>query len=303
VPGRFKFATAVNHSMNNNNGILAGDLDGDGKPELIVLRNSIMTVLRNTCTPGTISFAAGIDFPILSNSRYAAIGDLDGDGKPDIVAEGSTAKVSVLKNNSSPGLIAFLPLQAYDTGTDPGKVSIGDIDGDGKPDIAVANHFSNSISILRNKIGDSGRELCPPTANTVLVSNLTGTSYQWQKDDGTGFVNISNDANHSGVTTANLQLTTIPSAWYGYQYRCVVNGVNAESNTIKFVNYWLGGVNALWEDPANWSCGTLPDMNTDVYVAAGTTVVLNSNVTIRTLSLRAGSNLSVNPGYTLTITH
>jgi hypothetical protein len=36
------------------------------------------------------------------------------------------------------------------TGTTPISVSIGDINGDGKPDLATANVYSNNVSILLN---------------------------------------------------------------------------------------------------------------------------------------------------------
>lgn len=57
-----------------------------------------------------------------------------------------------------------------------------------------------------------------------IISNVTGTGYQWQQNTGSGFANISDNANFSGTTTATLQLTNIPASWNGYLYRCVVNG-------------------------------------------------------------------------------
>jgi hypothetical protein len=83
----------------------------------------------------------------------------------------------------------------------------------------------------------------------------------------------------------------------------VVDGNNSDTVTIKFGNYWIGAVSTSWEDPANWSCGTVPDTNTDVVINSGAVVVLNSNTTIRTLTIRPGANFTINPGYTLTITH
>jgi hypothetical protein len=38
----------------------------------------------------------------------------------------------------------------FATGTRPQAVSIGDLNGDGKPDLAVANRYSNSVSVLLN---------------------------------------------------------------------------------------------------------------------------------------------------------
>ena len=38
----------------------------------------------------------------------------------------------------------------FSTGTTPEAIAIGDLDGDGKPDLAVANTFSDTVSVLRN---------------------------------------------------------------------------------------------------------------------------------------------------------
>ena len=43
---------------------------------------------------------------------------------------------------------AFL---SFDTGSDPFYVAMGDLNGDGKPDLAVANYRSNSVSVLLGK--------------------------------------------------------------------------------------------------------------------------------------------------------
>src|SRR5215203_2015265 len=46
--------------------------------------------------------------------------------------------------------ITYKPKLDFATGGDPYINAIGDIDGDGKPDIVVANSTSNTISVLRN---------------------------------------------------------------------------------------------------------------------------------------------------------
>lgn len=146
------------------------------------------------------------------------------------------------------------------------------------------------------------KTICPG-AVTVLASNLSASSYQWQMDDSTGFANISDNVFFAGTNTAYLQLkSTVPSSWYGYKFRCVANVGMSDIFMLQYRNTWTGAVNGNWENAANWSCGKVPDANTDVVISSGT-LVINSHVIIRKLAIGAGVNLTVNPGYTLTITH
>jgi photosystem II stability/assembly factor-like uncharacterized protein len=73
-------------------------------------------------------------------------------------------------------------------------------------------------------------------------------------------------------------------------------GCTAPSNT------WIGSVSTAWEDAANWSCGVIPDANTDVIIESGT-VVLSSNATIRSLTTNSGANITVTSGYNLIVNH
>ncbi|MEO8770529.1 MAG: T9SS type A sorting domain-containing protein [Ferruginibacter sp.] len=65
--------------------------------------------------------------------------------------------------------------------------------------------------------------LCP-NGNATIVSNITGSSYQWQWNTGTGFTNISNGSNLSGTQSPTLVLSNIPGNWNQYLFRCIVDG-------------------------------------------------------------------------------
>jgi hypothetical protein len=138
--------------------------------------------------------------------------------------------------------------------------------------------------------------------NTSFTSNITGTTYQWQMDTGTGNANITNNSNFTGTASSTLQLNNIPSAWYGYRFRCRVNGTNSDIYEIKFTNTWTGAINNNWENPANWSCASVPDSNTDVIIKNGT-IIVNSSTSVRSLLLSTGVNLMVNPLVIFTVLH
>ena len=146
-------------------------------------------------------------------------------------------------------------------------------------------------------------QLCPPVDSTTFTSNLTGASYQWQLNNGSGYSNISDGINYDSSKTVSLNLFNVPSSNYGYQYRCLVDQDTSNVFTLQFVDTWTGAVNSSWENPANWSCGSMPDANTDVYINGGAVVVLSSNESVRSLTVSPNSSFTIMAPYTLTINH
>ena len=151
-----------------------------------------------------------------------------------------------------------------------------------------------------NQIVGSGT-MCPNT-NNLFHANVACTTYQWQLDSGSGFANINDNSNYAGTNTANLTLNNVSSSWYGYQYRCIMDTLTSSPITLRFSDTWTGTADTLWENPANWSCGQLPDANTDVIINTGT-VIVKSNPIIRSLTLAAGVNFMIKPDFIFTISH
>jgi hypothetical protein len=160
--------------------VAMGDLNGDGKADLAVANegsNTVSVLLGN----GDGTSGAPTDFATGINPQCVAIGDLNGDGKPDLAvanygddsAPGNT--VSVLLGN---GDGTFGAKTDYGTGTNPTFVAIGDLNGDGKPDLAVANMYGNTVSVLLGD-GDGTFEVATDCATgihprSVAIGDLNG---------------------------------------------------------------------------------------------------------------------------------
>ena len=127
------------------------DIDGDGKPEVILAFGNGISVLINGSTVGNINFPGLINKATGTTAQVVATGDIDGDGRADLaISNFGSSDVSVLINTSSVGAITFAAQKKYGVGTNPIGLAIDDINGDGLPDIISSNEGSSNTSVLIN---------------------------------------------------------------------------------------------------------------------------------------------------------
>jgi len=130
--------------------IAAGDLNGDGKPDLVVSDEEYdVDVLINN---GDNTFQPAVPYPTFALSccvtepHSVAMSDVDGDGKLDVaVANYGAHSVSIFRGNGDGTLQTQVP---YVINALPQFVRFGDVNGDGILDVVVAEIVSPDLSVL-----------------------------------------------------------------------------------------------------------------------------------------------------------
>lgn len=125
----------------------AGDLNGDGKPEVVFSEGNDgnrLLILANFSTSGNFSFTLQTVTVSGASTKRVVIRDMDLDGKPDLVVSNQTGnKIFIVKNTSSGGNLSFdnniIELNVPNAGSTAG-LDVEDLNGDGKPEI-ITNQF------------------------------------------------------------------------------------------------------------------------------------------------------------------
>jgi hypothetical protein len=208
--GNGTFGAAVPYSTNGwlAQGVAVGDVNGDGKPDIVVVNQCASNPGTASCsTKGNVAvllgngdgtFQAAVTYDSGGYKAFVvAISDVNGDSKPDLLvinycgssnACSRDGTVAVLLGN---GDSTFQTAASYDTGAAEGDaIAVGDVNGDGKPDLIVANlcqagtcdlegDETGSVSVLLGEGGGVFQQTVnyiPNTigTNAVAIADLNG---------------------------------------------------------------------------------------------------------------------------------
>jgi hypothetical protein len=158
---------------NSPRSVIAGDFRGGGIQDLAVASSvaNTVSIFRGN---GDGTFAAAQTVAVGQTPSYVTTGDFNGDGSPDLaVANAGSNDVSILLGNGDGSFGLPHNYSVLPQGRSPQSIAIGDYDGDGIPDLAVANRASNNVSVLLGR-GDgtfaSGSSISVGGAATFVVA-------------------------------------------------------------------------------------------------------------------------------------
>ncbi len=201
--GTFQTAVTYGSGGQTDTSVAIADVNGDGKPDLLVANSDCPPLNFGPCGQSTIgvllgsgkgTFQPAVSYGSSDGADSVVAADVNGDGKPDLVAAnvcvldaagycvgrfGGAASVLLGKTGGT-----FQPALTYGSGGynlssfASTAVAVADLNGDGKPDLAVTNSCGSnndcigygSVGVLLNNTGAG------PTT-TRVTSSLNPSTY------------------------------------------------------------------------------------------------------------------------------
>ncbi|MFZ1918888.1 MAG: FG-GAP-like repeat-containing protein [Terriglobales bacterium] len=283
------FQAAVSYSSGGEDvaSIAVADVNGDGRPDLLVAAGNAVGVLLGN---GDGTFQEPVSYNSGGSNAYSvAAADVNGDGKPDLLVANSCDNngcfpttddgvISVLLGN---GDGTFQAAVSYSSGGYyPYSVAVADVNGDGHPDLLVANSCNSSTG---NRV-----YTCPAKSIEgsvgVLLGNGDGTFQAAVTYNSGGYeaysvvvADVNGDA-HPDLVVANC---CVSSGNWSIGAEGVLLG-NGDGTFQAAPNYNSGGVNAQSIAVADVNGDGKPDLLVanacaDVNCVNGSVGVLLSN--------------------------
>jgi Domain of unknown function DUF11/FG-GAP-like repeat len=235
------FASPASYSIGQNvltSGIGVGDVTGDGRNDVVASYGgnrpgSNLAVFTQTAT-GTL--APPVSYPSYDIPEPVELADVDLDGRTDVVTlHGGWNRAGLYRQMAGGGLGAeeLYPIP-YASHYEPHGLAVGDLDGNGSPDMALAD-YNNGLVVLRNVAAVPPPP--PPSADMGVSLKASAATVKPKKSfwvDAT----VRNAGPNSSGASLTMQLGGSPSNVSVSSSSCAVQ---AATVTCSFASLAAGG--------------------------------------------------------------
>jgi hypothetical protein len=206
--GSFSAPTEISVGLNSASTpyiIAVGDLNGDGKPDLVTTNFGDGTVSVALATAN--GFQSATTFASGDSPWTVVIADVDYDGNLDLVT------TNFGSNNNEYSVSAFMGLGdgtfalpadhlvAAGGGVQPTRLKVGDLNKDGIPDVVVANSGNNTLTVL---LGTSSAILGAPQTLSLPATSTAPLAVAIADFNGDGNLDVASANHGSGDVTVFL---------------------------------------------------------------------------------------------------
>jgi len=142
----------TNQLLLDGGGVTAGDIDGDGRPDVFLTAlGGGSRLFRNLgglqFEDRTQSFLSGVPALATLDATGCVLADFTGDGAPELVVSSHGQGTHLLRNDGKGG---FSPWASFNAGRGGHSVAVADIDGDGWLDLYLVNYRARALMDMPN---------------------------------------------------------------------------------------------------------------------------------------------------------
>jgi hypothetical protein len=189
------------------------DFNGDNQPDVAVINSTSgnMSVLLGD---GAGNFSAAVNYSVGSTLSAVVAGDFNADGRLDLATLTPGGTVVIFRGDGAGSFspVAHFPATGPTNSLDGSALTLGDFNGDGRPDLAALNQFQAGLGILLNSCGSSvGSQL------RLLASSFAGSEGISFGDNGSAsftVIRVGDITGSAGVDYATSDGTAIAGQDY-----------------------------------------------------------------------------------------